>query len=202
VTYNMIDTYECSKVVTSLPQLKAAGIHAAGMYYFHASAFKQLLTKAVAQAVSGAGLYVVSIWESGYPTSGGYFGSESGHADGTGALIRAQEAGQPADSPIYATVDYDATQSDLDGITAYFQAFAAALGNSYTVGVYGSGMVCQHLINLCLVKKTWLAESTGFAGYQSWLSHADIVQIKSARVFGMDVDTNRTSGSAGGWQLG
>lgn len=203
---NMIDTYQCQGVIDHAQGLKDLGVHAVGLYYFNHSGFKQQLTKAVAKAVSAKDLYIVSVWEDGYPTHREYFGSESGYSDGLRAVERASAASQPANTPIYFAVDYDAAEGDLPYIQSYFAAVNKRLkiGTSvglYEVGVYGSGLVCEHLTTRGLVSKTWLSESTGFLGYSSWKDKASIVQGHSRRLLGMDVDTDQTSGSAGGWKV-
>jgi hypothetical protein len=125
---------------------------------------------------------------------------------------RSIEAKQPADgkSALFYTVDYDATQSDIDNaILPYAQAFHSTMGKlcsmagtpNYLLGVYGNGLVCKALMEAGLVHFSWLSESTGFGGYQMWLPHADIIQIEATTMFGIDVDTNfRRSAEVGAWK--
>ena len=197
----MIDTYQCNAAVKNADALVAQGVQAVGLYYFNHSAFKEQLTSGVAKALSAKGLYVVSVWEDGYPDHAAYFGSESGYSDGHRAMERASRAGQPHGTAIYFAVDYDATLGDLPRILRYFQAVKDVLGLAYEVGVYGSGLTCAFLSGQGLVTKTWLSESTGFQEHGAWLPHANIVQGHSTKLLGMDVDTDTTNGNAGGWKI-
>ena len=196
------DTYQAQHVAACAAQIKAAGYTSCGLYYFESSAFKQLLTREVAEALTEAGLYVFAVYENGRPTNGGYFDAARGRYDGQVAAEKALAAGQPAGTPVYFAVDYDASQGDLLGIAAYFEALRPALqADGYQAGVYGSGLVCRHLTEAGLVEKTWLSQSRGFQGYHEFLPHADILQGPSTHLFGMDVDTDETNGNAGGWQV-
>lgn len=196
-----LDTYDMSGAVANAAVLVRDGFQSIGGYYFHSSAFKQLLTRDVARKLSAAGLYVFSVWEDGQPTHGSYFSTIKGQIDGARAAACALEAGQPTGTPIYAAYDYDAAPGDLPGIDAYAEAFRAALtSHGYTAGCYASGLVCRRLKAAGLVEKTWLTQSTGFAGHADWLPQADIVQGPSCVLHGIDIDTDITNGNAGGWK--
>ena len=201
----MSKAFDCFRpdiVAAKAQEIKAAGYTSVGLYYFMSSAFKVMLTRELAEKISAAALYIFSVWENGFPTAGDYFTAAQGASDGKRAALCGLSVGQPAETPIYFAVDYDAAESDLPGITAYFEALRPRLqADGYTAGVYGSGLVCRHLSELGLVSKTWLSESTGFAGHADWLPHADIVQGHSTQLFGMDIDTDTTNGSAGGFQV-
>jgi Domain of unknown function (DUF1906) len=96
--------------------------------------------------------------------------------DGTSAYHFAEhEIGQPAGTPIYFAVDYDASQADVSGvISQYFRGIADAFNTigsnnpAYSVGVYGSGLVCSSLLNAGFVRFTWLSQSTGFRGSKTF----------------------------------
>lgn len=196
-----IDSFENDKLIANEPALKADGVAAIACYYFNTSGFKQLLTRAVATALS-KDFWLISVWESGQPTSGDYFTRVKGKLDGAAAVKRALAAGQPKGTVIYAAVDYDASASDLTGIRAYFEAFQAELAAAgYLTGVYGSGRVCAFLKGAGLVTKTWLTQSKGFAGYQTWLPCADIVQGAEKTIHTIDADLDETNGAAGGWKV-
>jgi len=83
-------------------------------------------------------------------------------------IIRRRRSISPPESAIYFAVDNDASGSDIVGpINEYFRGiaagFAAAGGDApdYRVGVYGSGAVCQALMQAGLADYAWLAMSTG-----------------------------------------
>ncbi len=160
------------------------------------------LTHAEASHLNTMGLFVVSIWEEGSPTHIGYFTTDRGTEDGTGAVSAAQSIGQPAGTPIYFAVDYDAAESDLTQIGEYFIALHSIVRNAnYFVGVYSSGLVCQYLSNIGYVSQTWLSQSKGFAGYSTWLPNANIVQGIETTFDGLDVDLDSSNNDAGGWKI-
>jgi hypothetical protein len=175
------------------------------------------LTGSEAQALSKAGLYIVSIWEQGSPTESDYFTTQAGTDAGNGAVTAAQSIGQPAGTSIFFSVDYDATEDDLTDIGSYFAALHPIVrADGYYVGVYGSGTVCQYLweqgyvgyiSNNKTIPLTWLAMSVDYTGYTDWFPMASIVQILGASDDGsftvddLDVDLDISNGDVGGWQI-
>ncbi|OKL45729.1 DUF1906 domain-containing protein [Pseudovibrio exalbescens] len=92
-------------------------------------------------------------------------------------LARQQAAtlvGQPPHTAIYFAVDYDASEDDyVNRIRPYFQAVNKALAEKdalpvYRPGVYGSGLICQNLLDDQLVAFAWLSESTGYRDHQQF----------------------------------
>ncbi len=168
----------------------------------------ETLTLAEARHISAEGLSIVSIVEIGSPTCAAYFTSAKGTAVAEEVVTYADETlGQPSDTPLYYTVDYDAQECDFPAIHAFFaaarahhQAHAANGGNWYKLGVYGSGAVCEMLVEAGLVEYTWLSESSGFLGsrtYTGWSLH----QTREGTFDGVDCDFNESNGNAGGWKL-
>jgi len=144
--------------------------------YYCAGDNSKKLSLPEAVALSQAGLELVVVYENS-PTSLGYFSSNAGHRDGVDAYHYAMSLNQTAGSAIYFAVDYDADPSDVSGaINDYFsgvaQGFADAAGGPtpmYKIGVYGSGLCCQWLLNHNpAVIFTWLAESTGWNGSKTF----------------------------------
>ena len=202
----MFDGYQAGTVAAKATDIKAAGYEAVGLYLFRHSNYKEPLTRELAEKISAAGLYIVSVYEDGSPTSPGYFAAERGAIDGNAAELCAKKAGQPAGTPIYFTVDYDAAPGDLHAITAYFAEITRiwkSVSSPYTIGVYGSGAVCHRLLTAGMVSRCWLSQSRGFDGYESFKDSgkANIVQGEVSRLFGMDVDLDETNGDAGGWKI-
>ncbi len=168
----------------------------------------ETLTLGEAQHLSSEGLSIVSIVEIGSPTCAAYFTAERGTTVAETVVTYADEVlGQPSDTPLYYTVDYDAQECDFSAIRAFFAAarahhlgHAANGGNWYKLGVYGSGAVCRMLAEAGLVEYTWLSESSGFLGsrdYAGWNLH----QTREGSFAGVDCDFNESKGDAGGWQL-
>src|SRR5215467_5092246 len=119
---------------------------------YYANFGKKRLTHSEAQALSQAGLQIVTVWEDGSPTKATYFSYAKGVDDGTSAYHDGVSLGQPSGSAIYFAVDFDPTPSDISGVIAdYFRGVAdgfkaIADGNpQYQIGVYGSGLTCSTL---------------------------------------------------------
>ena len=138
--------------------------------YYNINNPSKNLSLAEAHYLSNAGLGIVAIWENSYPTSSTYFSYDIGVHDGTSAYYYAnKQIGQPLGSPIYFAVDYDASEDDVNKlVSAYFQGIKDGFntisgGNPlYSIGVYGSGLVCSMLLEKNLVSFTWLAQSMGW----------------------------------------
>lgn len=163
-------------------QLTGAGMSFAARYY--SAGTSKNLTAAEAKALSAGGVQIVAVYEDSN-NAVGFFSASAGTSQANRALQLAAEIGQPAGSGIYFAVDYDATQSDVDGpITQYFQAIKAvfeAADPQYRIGVYGGGMVCQTIQQAGLAELTWLSQSTGFPGYLSFRPNANLVQLWPSR---------------------
>ena len=152
------------------------------------------------------GLFIVSLYEWGNPTHIGYFTAARGSKDADNAIQKARALGQPVNTPIYFTVDYDASPSDMaGGITQYLQAVKHVFGkagNPYELGLYGSGAVLSYFKNT--YPYTWLAAATAWRGskdYSGW----SIKQNRTNQTIGagagkITIDTDESNGAAGGWR--
>ena len=99
------------------------------------------------------------------------FGAANGTRDGRRALQLATDLGQPTGSAIYFAVDSDFVKPlELAGIRDYFQAAAAAIGEGYRIGVYGSGKVGGMLLDRGLAPLVWLSGSMGWSGTREMLA--------------------------------
>ncbi len=179
-------------------KLAADGYGFVCRYYFNHSGFKDLLTHAEAVALSAAGLYIVAVYENGFPTQASYFTAAQGKADASIAFNRAVAAGQPPNTPIYFAVDYDAKPEDVSLYFAAVRDQLRSMGSHYLVGVYGSGAVCAYLEKHGLAAKGWLAQSRGWQGYKAAQCTADIEQGRETTVLGLDVDTDISHGRGDG----
>lgn len=145
--------------------------------------------KSEIDGLHSVGIKVWSIWEKGNPTSVDYFTSTQASYDAGMATSYAKVLGMPLGQEIFYCVDFDATVNDLDAITAYFkevQISTKAVG--YLCSVYGSGMVIEHLYRLGVIHSGMLAQSTGWAGYESEAPWVSIIQGKTTTVCGLNVD--------------
>jgi hypothetical protein len=164
--------FDASRDLTPFAEgLKEAGYSFAGRYYNINNQAKNL-TLAEAKVLSSAGLAIIAVWENGYPIKASYFSYDVGVHDGTSAYFYAMKTiGQPAGTPIYFAVDYDASSADLaSSIVPYFNGIADGIkaigGNDplYEVGVYGSGLVCKSLLTQDLATYTWMAQPSEWQG--------------------------------------
>ncbi len=203
----MIKGIDASTPCTSAAScLKQAGLEFVGRYYAVAAESWKVLTSAEAQALGAAGLRIVAVWESGSPTQASYFSHAQGVQDGQGARAQALALGQPAGTPVYFAVDYDAAASDISGvITQYFEGLQAAFGTGgapfYAVGVYGSGAVCQAMLAAGLASRAWLAESTGWSGSSSFTGWNIKQSATIQPVCGISVDNDVAEGDYGGFNV-
>jgi peptidoglycan L-alanyl-D-glutamate endopeptidase CwlK len=154
--------------------LKTSGIHTVIRYYARdpAQAWKRL-AKAEADAVIAAGLRLAIVHENDRNLSS--FSYAAGLLDGEYACKYGGETiGQPNNSAIYYAVDFDYLPGSsvfAKHILPYFEGVTAAVnaaGSPYRIGVYGSGFTCKILLDNGLVSLAWLAQSTGWSGYQQF----------------------------------
>jgi Domain of unknown function (DUF1906) len=148
--------------------LRSAGVRFIGRYYTSIENDPKLLTLTEAQLICAAGFRIAVLYED----DGTSFSTTLGSENAAAALQQAQAVGQPEQSAIYFAVDYDAQADDLAGaIIPYFRAVNAAFGELYAVGVYGSGLVCNSIINAGLASHAWLSQSAGWCqstSYTGW----------------------------------
>jgi hypothetical protein len=142
-----------------------------------------------------------------------------GKRDAERALELAKSFSQPPGSAIYFGVDgVDAqflallsatgvTSGELQAskflqkyVRAYFEDVARTIaGSGYKIGAYGSGLVCSYLLDEKLAQHCWLANATGWPGYQRfeatkrWVLKQHLPTRKSD-CFGIEVDLNSGNG--------
>ena len=164
--------------------LKEQGFGFAMRYYSVDPANKKNLKLPEARALVKAGLKLGVVFEETAKRS--LKGRATGVDDAKSAHRTAvNEIGQPPNTPIYFAVDFDAKPQEIATIENYFEGvrdgLAEANGGSplYTVGVYGSGLVCTELLKKDLVTFSWLTESTGFNGSKEFAAQKlfNLIQI-------------------------
>jgi hypothetical protein len=165
---------DCTPFVSNL---RALGVTFIVRYYTDLSATRspsKALTPREAHDLCEAGFLLVVVWE--LLATPGYFSNLQGQVDGQYAYRYAKEMiRQPENSGIYFAVDFDATQNQFaQGIEPYFEGIAQGFSKAsdgqpiFSVGVYGSGAVCAALKQAKLVRYTWLSQSGGWQGSQSY----------------------------------
>jgi Domain of unknown function (DUF1906)/Bacterial SH3 domain len=183
--------------------LRQAGITTVFRYY---SEFTQRpgkrLTGAEAAALAAAGLRLGAVYQDAQ-NAPQHFSLARGLARGAYAYRYAEaDIAQPPGSAVYFSVDFDASEAEVDGVVLPFfqgiaQAFAAASGGTpdYRIGIYGSGLVCQLVLDAGLAACAWLAASRGwretarFDASGRW----HLKQDPEATLCGLRIDTDEVN---------
>ena len=114
-------------------------------------------------------------------------GYARGYDDGVAAAALAKRLAQPAGTPIFAAVDYDAVGStDIGNVDGYMSGFAAGCV-PYTMGVYGDGAVLSSLPGYA----AYVAGADGWAGTEAYLAstnNAALVQHATIEFAGISID--------------
>jgi len=185
---------------------KASALRGAGyttvIRYYSVNAWKRM-GAAEAQALSHAGLTLGAVYQDrqNQPAD---FSLAKGTTAGKNALHYAQSViMQPAGSAIYFSADFDPSQDVVtNNILPFFQGVKNAMtagGNApYRAGVYGSGLTCITVLGAGLAQYAWLAQSKGFAEYQSFLDSNcwSLSQQMPATVLGIGCDPDDTNPTA------
>jgi hypothetical protein len=186
-TVNGVDTYlACDDAIVSC--LVKSGITFIGRYYFNLTkTVKQKFTAAEALRLSNAGLDLVAVYENKSDTYG-YFSADKGTSDAQGALAQAQALGQPEGSAIYFTVDCDLPKAQVNAnVVDYFEAVNEVIGETYDIGVYGSGLTCATMLDRKLALYAWLSCSMGWTGSKQF-AEWHIRQSDPTKLCGLDID--------------
>ena len=191
------------RTTSSIPCLKQQGVSTVIRYYnfSNSSTFpNKRLELPEAEALAASGLQTAVVFQQ-RQNQASDFSELKGFAAGREAFRHAQHSiGQPAGSGIYFSVDFDASNSEINNnVIPYFQGVRRAFeqesgGNSeYRVGVYGSGLVSSRLTDRGLIELVWLAMSRGFRGTRDALEAGEfnLAQLPPERTLcGLGVDFN------------
>jgi len=205
-----------------LRKLKGAGIGTVIRYYDWVSETLpgKTLTLRELGLIAGLDMSVAVIFQHNNDCLCTFMKKGRGTRDAERALELAKSFSQPAGSAVYFGVDgVDAHYLSLLHATgipggepqarkfvqryvrAYFEEVAKVMRSSgFKIGVYGSGLVCSYLLDEKLAHYCWLANATGWPGYQSFEAKRTWVlkqhlPTRKADCFGMEVDLNSGNGS-------
>ncbi|MEK3761481.1 DUF1906 domain-containing protein [Paenibacillus sp. FSL P4-0338] len=173
-----------------------------GRYYRPAASnfYSSRLQNAEARTISNAGLFIISIFQYNSRTAS-YFTSSQAHADGATAVNQAVAAGQPSGTPIYFTVDYDASASDLSNSIIPYLNIVKTYTDSYgyQLGIYGGYRTTTTVGAAIPGIYRWQASawSSGQNDPNRRLYQYAIEQS----ICGGTFDKNESNGNAGGWRL-
>lgn len=165
--------------------IQAGGYGAVGLYLRF-----DRTSVAMVEGLHSVGIKVFSIYELGFPTSAKYFSAAQGEHDAITAVSAAKTLGQPNKTPIFMAFDYDASPFDIKGACRDYMIATrkVILASNYYAGAYGSGSLLKAFLDEGIVHNTFLAQSTGWAGYSAFKNSASIVQGPVSSVLGLDVD--------------
>lgn len=202
-------SYPCEKYAAAL---RRAGVETVIRYYTRDSvpSAAKRLHRSEALALTSAGLRIGIVYEGRRGNDITYFDNDVGLKDGAFARMYAQHTiEQPAGTAIYFGVDTDADprrgKDEINKrVIPYFRGVAQALAEDngesrYVLGVYGSGAVCQALLDAGLVQLTWLAQSTGWTGYKQFLNSGrwTLLQALDTTIAGVRCDPNTAAPGIG-----
>ena len=177
--------------------LRRAGATFACRYLSHDTTGKNL-TRAEADDLSGAGIWVVVVWES--TAQRPLAGRSAGVADARDAAAQAKACGMPDDRPIYFAADWDAAASQQDEINAYLDGAASVIGRD-RVGLYAGYGPTKRAFDAGKITYGW--QTYAWSGGR-WDARAQLQQYSNDHtVNGVGVDYDRGMKSDyGQWRVG
>ncbi|GLZ13271.1 hypothetical protein Acsp04_35060 [Actinomadura sp. NBRC 104425] len=177
--------------------LKKAGATFVCRYLSHDTSGKNL-TRAEADQLSRAGLWLVVVWET--TAQRALSGRAGGAADARDAAEQAADCGMPDDRPIYFAVDFDASASQQAAINAYLDGAASVIGRN-RVGLYGGYGPVKRALDAG--KARWAWQTYAWSGGK-WDERAQIQQYSNDhKINGVSVDYDRAmADDYGQWRVG
>jgi len=193
---NLAKGFDCSTPLTT----KTASAFVQDGYVFVARYLvpsgAKALTKTEANAISTAGLQLLSVFET--TASRALGGRSAGLADGDTAMQVAQSVGQPTGSAIYFAVDFDATSAQLLTVIEYIRAASEATPGYFT-GVYGSYTVVEAVRTAGACSKFWQTYAWS-SGQKS--AYMNVYQYQNdVTLHGIGVDYDESYGTEGFWNI-
>lgn len=116
----------------------------------------KLLTPDEAAGLLGAGVHIVSNWETTADRMLGGFAA--GVYDATAARAQVLTCGGPGDRPIYFSADWDATPEQQGAIDDYLRGAASVLG-PHNVGIYGGYWPASRALNDGTAEWEWQTDA-------------------------------------------
>lgn len=175
--------------------IKAAGYDFVCRYYSRDPS--KNLTRAEADALAAAGLWIVGNWE--YYADDALGGYAAGVANAELARSLADACGQPAARPIYGSDDWDVTPAQEAIVTEYLRGWDSVLGVG-EVGEYAGFYPLRVQRDAGVTSWEW--QPTAWSGGQ-WEPRVNIRQTGSVMVGGVQADVNEAwTADYGQWQPG
>jgi hypothetical protein len=201
---SIIDTPNSTK--NKLPCLLSQGVKTIIRYYNFSNSQslpEKCLKLDEAQAIVSHGLDLAVVFQQRQNCVED-FSKSKGIAAGRRAFRHAHDAiGQPPGSGIYFAVDFDvAPDAIASSVIPFFEGVREAFdsesygGPGYRVGVYGSGLLCDTLVDRGLATLRWLTMSRGFRGTREALQDGRYhlaQRYPEAKICGISVDYNEAN---------
>lgn len=177
--------------------LKRAGVKFVCRYLSHDTTGKNL-TRAEADDLSGAGIWLVVVWQT--TKSRPLAGRSAGEADARDAARQAETCGMPGDRPIYFAADWDASPGQQDEINAYLDGAASVIGRG-RVGLYAGHGPMKRAFDAGKISYGW--QTYAWSGGR-WEARAQLQQYSNEHTLnGAAVDYDRAVASDyGQWRVG
>ncbi|MFB4308813.1 glycoside hydrolase domain-containing protein [Actinomadura sp. GTD37] len=177
--------------------LRRAGVKFACRYLSHDTTGKNL-TRAEADDLSDAGIWMVVVWES--TAQRPLAGRSAGVADARAAAAQARDCGMPDDRPIYFAADWDASAAQQDEINAYLDGAASVIGRD-RVGLYAGHGPTKRAFDAGKITYGW--QTYAWSGGR-WDARAQLQQYSNDHTInGVGVDYDRAVKSDyGQWRVG
>ncbi|WP_243718793.1 glycoside hydrolase domain-containing protein [Actinomadura sp. KC06] len=177
--------------------LKRAGAKFACRYLSHDTTGKNL-TRAEADELSEAGIWLVVVWET--TAKRPLDGRAAGAADAVDAAAQAEACGMPDDRPIYFAADWDASPGQQDEINAYLDGAASVIGRG-RVGLYAGHGPMKRAFDAEKIAYGW--QTYAWSGGR-WDARAQLQQYSNDHeINGVAVDYDRAvHGDYGQWRVG
>jgi len=191
----IIDTAD--NVTKKLDALKAEGVHTVIRYddRLPSRAWKQIFL-AEAKAFKDKGMRLGIVYEGAGATPSS-FSEQSGYLDAVYSRQQAAQRGQPDNSAVYFAVDFDPSESQIQGrILPYFNGVYRAFSEDNNLPKLRVGAYCSGLCATMLKKEhpdilIWITCSLGFAGSRGYVraGKQDLFQNKcDTSLLGVDCD--------------
>lgn len=197
VHYPLILDYSAGRLKGA--SLKARGVVAVCRYLYGdgTNLPNKQLHKDEADDLIANGIGIVSNFEQGTDNAKGGF--NQGVTDANLAVKNHKAAGGPDDALIYASVDYNAPESDQPVINDYFKGFASVIGLQRTAA-YGGYWVIKRLFDAGLIVAGWQTQAWSGRNYDARVQIIQRNALGYLTIDGVQCDFNEAHADAfGAW---
>lgn len=181
-------------VTKHLGALKRAGVETIFGYLNPLGQNEKALTATRVRAIRDAGLRVGLVSEGWGDFAHRGISADAGTRDARHALRMASELGVTDAAVIYFAVDVDATWGQIMSLVVpYFQQIKHCAPGC-RIGVYGSGAVCETVLQQNLAEKAWISCSSGWLRTREFrlTDKWALLQHAPTHIAGVPCDPNET----------